>query len=151
MLTKANDLDGDPLAITAVSATSAQGGSVLLGASDVTYTPATSFLGADSFSITIADGRGGNVNGAVNVTVSSLAPNAAAQPAIAVRPDGKPETLFYGTPGASYVIERNANLNNPLGWTSVATVSVGDDGVIPFLDPNPPAGKAFYRARPATP
>ena len=145
LLAKAADPDGDTPAITAVSAASAQGGSVTLGGSDVTYAPATGFLGADSFTLTIGDGRGGSVVGTVNATVTTAAPVPAGQSSVAIRVDGKVDVLFTGTPGQSYQIQRSIGLGDPLGWTTLITLTAGDDGLIPFTDPAPPAGDAFYR------
>jgi hypothetical protein len=49
------------------------------------------------------------------------------------------------------VIERTTDITNPAAWQVIASGTVGDDGLIPVLDPTPPAVKAFYRARPANP
>jgi hypothetical protein len=80
---RANDLDadGDPLAITAVS--SAAHGTVSYSAGSVIYTPAAGYVGPDSFTYTISDGRGGTTTGTVSVTVA--APNANRAPT--ARPD----------------------------------------------------------------
>ena len=59
LLLFASDPDGDPLTVSAVSPTSTNGGSVILDAGLVTYIPATNFIGADRFSYTVSDGRGG--------------------------------------------------------------------------------------------
>ena len=144
-LAKAADVNGDTLAVTAVTAASAQGGSVSLGASNVTYTPATGFLGADSFTFTIGDGSGGSVIATVNVTVTTAAISPAGQSSMAIRADGKADVLFSGTPGQSCRIQRSTDLGNPLGWTTLLTLTAGDDGLIPFTDLAPPVGEAFYR------
>ncbi len=151
LLTKAGDIDGDTLAITAVSPASAQGGSVSLGASDVTYTPAVGFLGADSFTITIGDGNGGSVVGTVDATITTVAVNPASQPGIAIRLDGKVDLLFYGTPAQEYEIQRSTNLSDPLGWIPLTMLLPGDDGLIPYTDLVPPVGKAYYRTFTFTP
>ena len=144
IVAKAADVDGDTLAITTANPASAQGGAVALGASDVTFTPAANFTGADSFTVTIADGFGGSVIGTVNVTVANQAGNAARQSTTAVLANGSAETIFYGNAGQLCEIQRSPDL---IGWTTLQTAPAGDDGILVFTDPAPPAGKAFYRTR----
>jgi len=71
------DIDGDSLNVVAETVTSTSGASVVLNADGTfTYTPATSFVGADSFTYTTTDNNGGTDTGTVNVTVlpSNTAP-----------------------------------------------------------------------------
>ena len=145
LVAKGADLDGHALTLTAVSPASVQGGTLSLAAPGATYTPATGFLGTDSFTVTLADGFGGSVVGTVNATVTTVAPPPAGQSGIAIRGDGKADLLFPGTPGQSYEIQRSTDLTDPLGWTTVSTLTAGDDGLIPFTDLTPPTGEAFYR------
>jgi len=148
LLAKAADSDGDTLSVGLSSGASLQGGSVSLGGLGVTYTPAANFTGADSFTVTINDGKGGSVSGTVAVNVTSANVNAAAQSGIAVRGDGKVDLLFYGTPGKTFTIERSTDLQN---WSTIQSSAPGDDGLLPFTDPAPPTGKAFYRTRTSVP
>ena len=145
LVAKAADLDGHTLTLTAASTTSAQGGAVSLAVVGTTYTPALGFLGADSFTITIADGFGGSVIGTVNATVTTAPLSPARQSGLAIRPNGKVDVLFYGMPGHSFAIQRSIDLTNPLGWITLLTLPAGDDGLIPLTDPTPPTGAAFYR------
>jgi VCBS repeat-containing protein len=84
-LLSANDSPGpsnestQTLTVTGVSATSAQGGTVMLVAGVITYSPAANFNGADSFTYTVTDN--GTTNGAaaplssvgtVNVNVTEV-------------------------------------------------------------------------------
>jgi hypothetical protein len=62
------DVDGDAIAIRSV--TSPHGGTVIHGASDLTYTPRAGFSGIDRFSYTIADGPGAAASADVTVTVT---------------------------------------------------------------------------------
>ena len=94
---------------------------------------------------TTALGIGGSVIGTVNATVTTAPFSAAGQSSLALRPDGKVDLLFYGTPAQSYAIQRSIDLANPLGWSTLLTLGAGDDGFIPFTDPTPPMGAAFYR------
>jgi hypothetical protein len=65
-----SDPDGDPLTITGFTQPSS--GALLQNPNGTfTYTPASGFSGTDSFSYTIADGRGGSASGTVTLTVLS--------------------------------------------------------------------------------
>jgi hypothetical protein len=70
----ANDTDPDADPLTLTSATQGQHGSVVVNTNGtVTYTPAAGFSGADSFTYTVSDGRGGTASASVSVTVLSTA------------------------------------------------------------------------------
>ena len=67
------DPDGDPMTVTAVTKP-ANGTAVINGATPnntVTYTSKTGFTGADTFSYTVSDGKGGTATAKVTVTVST--------------------------------------------------------------------------------
>ncbi len=76
----ANDFDlnpGDTVTIQTFTATSAQGGTIVLcpscgpgGRSTLTYTPPVSFFGSDTFSYTIRDVAGNTDSAVVSVTVA---------------------------------------------------------------------------------
>lgn len=69
----ATDESTQELSITAVSTTSANGGTVsLVGGTTINYAPAADFFGDDSFTYTLSDGAGGTTTGTVNVTVSPV-------------------------------------------------------------------------------
>src|SRR6185312_6539227 len=67
VLANDSDADGDALTITAVS-TPAHGTAIAAGA-NVDYTPAANYLGDDTFTYSITDGRGGTASATVHVTV----------------------------------------------------------------------------------
>ncbi|HEV7490911.1 MAG TPA: Ig-like domain-containing protein, partial [Rhodanobacteraceae bacterium] len=69
VLANDSDADGDPLTITAVS--SPAHGTASVAGANVDYTPAMNYLGEDSFTYTISDGRGGTATATVHVTVGS--------------------------------------------------------------------------------
>lgn len=86
----ANDTDpnGDPLAVS--SFTQPANGSVAIDSTGLaTYTPTAGFYGSDSFTYTVADGKGGTATGSVAVTVNP-------PPTVAVAVTG---TAEGGTPG----------------------------------------------------
>lgn len=72
VLANDTDADSDPLTITAV--TQGAHGTVVNNSTTVSYTPAAAFSGADSFTYTISDGRGGTDTATVNVTVVNHPP-----------------------------------------------------------------------------
>jgi hypothetical protein len=144
ILTEASDIDGDTLSISGVSVTSTQGATVALVAQGILYTPAADFTGADSFTVTISDGRGGSVTGAVNVTVTTDNDPAANQASLVINGDGTVDVLFYGIPGRSYQVQRSTDL---LTWIFQQTLIAAPNGTLPFHDPAPPVGAGFYRTR----
>ncbi len=64
------DADNDALTVTSVTSPSANGGSVTFDGMNVTYTPAANFSGADTFTYTISDGKGGTDSATVTVNVA---------------------------------------------------------------------------------
>ena len=62
---------GDPLTLSGVSANSTNGGTVVLAAGVVTYTPRTDFVGLDLFTYTVNDGQGRTAMAEVVVHVVS--------------------------------------------------------------------------------
>jgi hypothetical protein len=71
-LTNDTDADGDTLSVSAFDATSANGGTVSKDASgNLVYTPKTGFSGADTFSYSVSDGKGGTATSTVTVNVAA--------------------------------------------------------------------------------
>lgn len=66
--TNDTDTDSDTLGIT--GATNGAHGTVSWIEGSLTYTPATDYVGSDSFNYTIADGRGQSATGSVSVSVT---------------------------------------------------------------------------------
>jgi hypothetical protein len=50
---------------------------------------------------------------------------------------------FTGVPGHSYTVERALTVTGP--WSSLATPTAPLDGLIEYLDTNPPVAPVFYR------
>jgi VCBS repeat-containing protein len=71
VLSNDTDPDGDHLSVIAVTGP-AHGSTLVNPDGTVTYTPALNFNGVDSFTYTIADGRGGMATAAVNVTITPV-------------------------------------------------------------------------------
>ncbi len=72
LLANDTDVDGGPLVVSAVNATSAHGGTLTLHGGVITYTPSANFNGADLFSYTVSDGHGGTATGTLNFTVAAV-------------------------------------------------------------------------------
>jgi hypothetical protein len=137
------DADNDELTITEVSATSAQGGTVTLSSTEVTYMPAPNFVGTDSFTYTVSDGRGGIATATVTVQVySQNDPTMNRIGAITMDANGHAHVRFAGIPGMTCIVERSTDLHT---WTNIGSFTVPDDGIADFEDANPPTGMAFYR------
>lgn len=69
VLTNDSDPDGDVLAVLSQSFTTANGGAVvLLADGSLSYDAAASFIGSDSFSYTVHDGRGGQSSATVSIS-----------------------------------------------------------------------------------
>lgn len=143
----ATDPEGDTITFGA-SATSTAGGTISVSGGNLTYTPLTGFSGADSFTVTADDGRGGTTNRTVSVTVNSGATvslNVVFGPTIQ---SGNFVVRFAGIPGRTYTIEWSAdattwakkeNLTAPTTNTGLGV------GVFEFSEATGEATSRFYR------
>jgi len=143
------DPDGASLSLTAVEATSAQGGSVTLAAGVVAYTPPAGFVGTDTFRYTLtAGGRTAQGTVTVRVRASSQIP----VNLVFLRPATAPATgmdlRFAGLPGRSYSVQFSPDLTGP--WAELARVSAATgSGFIDHSHSTAPSGAGFYRCLPA--
>ena len=146
LLVAATDPDNDPLTVVSVSATSTNGGTVVLGATRVTYTPQPGFTGVDRFTFTVSDGQGGMATANMNMlAVSGTLPSQNLM-SVTILPSGV-RVRFAGIPGFTYNVQRAAATSGP--WTTLASQVAPLHGLIEYLDAAPLAGSAFYRtARP---
>lgn len=145
LLDKASDPEvWQTLTVSAAGPASANGGTVVLGAAGVTYTPPAGFTGLDTFSFTVSDGNGGT--GTALVTVKVIPTNG---PTLNMHPprieNGNYVIGFSGLPGSTYLVQRAPSVTGP--WTTLDTVVVGPAGVAQYVDtdPNRP-NPVFYRA-----
>ena len=116
-----------PLSVTAVSATSTNGGAVVLSGGTITYTPAA--LGLDRFSYTLSDGNGGAAIGYVNIITSVTGTNSIATIGV-----GNPTTLTAsGVPNYYYILQRATNLTAAV-WVNVQTNQAALNGAITGSD-----------------
>jgi hypothetical protein len=149
LLAGATDADSDPLAIIAVSPTSTNGGTVTLNGGNVDYLPATNYIGADEFTYTVSDGRGGTAIGTVQVSVYSadgLSPNVVYGPTIV---GTNFVVRFAGIPGFTYTIE-GTDILTPPNWqkqinlTAPTTNEGNGIGIFEFSTPVS-SGPAYFR------
>jgi Big-like domain-containing protein/Ig-like domain-containing protein/beta-propeller repeat-containing protein len=145
LLANDSDIDGDALAITGLSAATAQGGTVSMNGDFVAYTPTKNFVGTDTFTYTVSDGRDGTAVGTVNVTVTDASVQSKNIVSITPNPlNSRPTIQFAGIPRRVYTIQTSPNVNGP--WSNIGTVSAGTNGLGTFEDPiDPPPAQRFYR------
>lgn len=141
------DPDGDALTLSAVNPTSAQGGTVTLAGSTLTYLPPSGYVGADTFTYTVTDGRGGSATGTVNVTVTSDSVPSLNIVSIAVDAGGT-RIVCQGVPGLNYRIQSTDNLAVPFTDQS-GPLTADSNGRFQYQDPRLPGQQPpnrFYRA-----
>jgi hypothetical protein len=145
LLSNDSDPNGDVLTFTGVSANSAHGGTVTVQGDWVYYTPPPGFTNVDSFTYTIADGRGASVSG--SVTINILVDNEPTDNlAIEDLGNGSFRVRFSGIPNRTYRIQFTLDMNSP-GWQTLVTRTADALGQFEFVD-TPPAGSPsrFYRS-----
>jgi hypothetical protein len=143
LLLTASSPEQFPLTLAAVGNPSVNGGSVSLFPDTVSYTPKAGYVGDDSFSYTIDDGHGGTTTANIMVSVLPAAAAAANMLPLALTPQGL-QVSFAGIVGRTYTLQRTETLASPV-WATVGQATVGTEGIAILVDPDPPAGGAFYR------
>jgi hypothetical protein len=138
VLANDSDPDGDTLTISAFDNPSAQGGTVAFGDSVLLYTPAAGFMGTDTFSYTVSDGRGGTDSATVTVQVQHTVPGNS-PPTIAEIAD---QSVIRNTL-TPRLVEVMLVIHDPDDSSFSVSVSSSDESVIPSttltcgLDPCP--------------
>ena len=128
---------GDTFAFTGVGA-STNGATIATNGTYIFYTPANN--NNESFSYSVADGRGGSATGWINLTVIS-----AVGPAqIAGAPvNGVATIKFFGLPSYTYVVQTTTNLGTP--WWNLVTNTTGTNGLFIYTDAHATNGSQYYR------
>jgi hypothetical protein len=145
------DEDGDPLTVIAISTPSTMGGTVVLALGTVTYTPASEYTGADSFTYTMSDGHGNTAIGTVNVTITSSTGVSLNRVYGPVVDGGNFVVRFAGIPGRTYTLEYTDSLTQPVIWqkavnlTAPTTAGSWGRGVFQFSEPTGGASVRYYR------
>ncbi len=144
------DPESDTLTVTAVSATSAQGGTVSLSGGWVFYTPPAGNPLTDTYTYTVSDGWGGSATGTVTLNRAPAGESPTQTiTGVSTNGDGTVTISFAGIANQTYVIEAATNLASPV-WVPIGTNPAGANGLFQFTDPNAAAYPSrFYRT--ATP
>ena len=100
------DPDGDSIKVASVGAPSHGSASVTADASKALYTPSSGYIGRDSFTYTISDGRGGSATATVKVDVADPAGN---HYPVAV------DDIGFTSDGTAVVVDVLANDSDPDG------------------------------------
>ncbi len=143
-----SDPDGNPRALSAVDAVSAQGGAITSDATTIYYEPING--NADSFNYTVRDVlsayRAGDPvrTATAKITVSVVNSGGSIQ---MVNTSGGAVTIHCaGIPGYPYDIERSAavSFTSP---TILQTTNAPANGMFSYTDSTPPMPSAFYRLK----
>jgi MBG domain (YGX type)/Bacterial Ig domain/Bacterial Ig-like domain (group 3) len=143
LLSKATDADGDPLAFTGQSATSANGGIVASNAGWIFYTPAPGFTNTDTFTYAVSDSWAAPVSGLVTVIVrTSTGPS----PNLTIIDLGSGvfSILGDGIPDRTYRIQ-SADAAESTNWQTLGTAPADPYGIFQFNDTNG-SPQRFYRS-----
>ncbi|WP_367870725.1 DUF5060 domain-containing protein [Luteolibacter sp. Populi] len=140
LLAAASDPDGDPVSVVANGGTTLNGGEVEIGAEGLTYTPAIDYIGPDSFTLTVQDGRGGFASGELSIEV--IGTDGIEGGRVSLERGETNRVRFEGVPRLLYVIERSGDLGT---WEVVGTIRADAEGAVEWSDPEPLAGMGFYR------
>jgi formylglycine-generating enzyme required for sulfatase activity len=145
LLARASDPESDAISVTTAGPASVQGGTAVLQASTILYTPPAGFSGTDTFSVTLTDAHGAVTNGTITVTVRPAATAGGTTgnpPAIKFLTGGHIELKFQGIPRRTYQVQRSTDLS---AWATIATVTADPLGGMTYTDESPPQPSAFYR------
>ncbi len=144
LLTNDFDADGDPITCISVSATSANGGTVVKSGSWVFYTPAPGFTNSDTFTYTISDGLAASpITGtvAVNIRVDNgpsqnLTIHDLGGGAYLIRGDGIPERAYH----LQYADDAQG-----INWQPLGEATADPNGLFQFTDLSG-SSQRFYRS-----
>lgn len=119
-----NDTDADNDALVVSSVTQPVNGTVTFTATAAVYTPTVGFLGADAFTYTVTDGRGGFSTTSVSVTVAT---------ATNVAPTANPDAASIGVNTGPVTVQVLANDSDANGDAMfVSDVTQPASGVVTF-------------------
>jgi ubiquitin len=150
LLRRSSDPNGETLRVAAVDNISANAGAPALGASAISYTPASGFVGTDTFTYVIADTGGDTASGTITVMVSSAAAGPLNVVYGPVVNNGEFVIRFAGIPGYEYTVEATDSLS-PANWvkkqklSAPATTGSFGMGVFEFRESTGGAGARYYR------
>ncbi|QJE96378.1 PKD domain-containing protein [Luteolibacter luteus] len=145
ILAGASDPDGDAVSLVVASDSSEAGGYVTMGTDSLSYRPPPDFTGTDGFLLTVQDGRGGFTSALLSLTVTPEDGIGGAPPPVLDKiGPSQMRVRFHGVPGATYRFQRSTNFST---WTTLYTVTAGEEGMVEYTDGASPVGRAFYRVQ----
>ena len=134
LLSNDQDVDFDPLMVTAVSPLSAQGVPVQLVEGWVAYLPSSDMNETDTFSYTVSDGHGGEAAGQVSVQVAAPGDQQSINiTGFEMQNDHSIRIEFVGIPGRTYQIQATDTLSPP-AWAPIGLVVADAFGRFEFID-----------------
>jgi subtilisin-like proprotein convertase family protein len=142
LLTNDTDADGDALTLTGVNPTSAMGGTVTVSNGWIYYTPPPGFTNTDSFTYSIADGRGGTASATVTVNIS-VDTGPSGNLTITLQSASSVLLSFSGIPGRTYTIQYSGTVTNT-NWQSLTSQTADSMGRFQYIDT--PVTNRFYRS-----
>jgi hypothetical protein len=142
ILGEASDPDNDTMTVSAVSASSTNGGTVMLTETNIIYTPAANYAGDDLFTYTIDDGHSGTSTGSILVQVLTAAQASLNLIGGPTATNGTVVVRFAGIPGFTYNVERS---HDQTTWTAAGNFTVPASGVAVFTDSSPGSAPYYYR------
>ncbi len=145
LATNWTDVDGDTVSLVAVSVstngvtlTNDSGTLVYFNTNDV----------ADQFTCTISDGSGGTNYQTVNIAMEAPVNPTPSIIGASTTPGGGFNLSLAGAPGYTYILEAENDLSSLSNWLSIATNTIGTNGVWQFTDPQATNfSQRFYRLR----
>jgi subtilisin-like proprotein convertase family protein len=146
LLVNDSDADSDPLTAS-FGATSLNGGTVSVTGEWLFYLPAGGFTNSDSFTYTIADGRGGNTTGTVTVTIKPEEDEPSTALSIVDLGSGSFRIRIDGIPNRTYRIQVSESLS-PATWHDLLKMpekTADAAGLIEFTD-QPGTSTFWYRS-----
>lgn len=143
ILAATSDPDGDNVSVYSADLNSTNNGSIAQSGSTIIYSPATNFQGNDTFSVRVADGRGGFAAVPVLVLVSdgwTPGPNELSINLV----NAHTVISFGGTLGENYVIQFAPTVNGP--WSDLSgPLTAGGNSAMAYNDQQPLTAARFYR------
>jgi hypothetical protein len=149
LLLRTSDVDGDSITVASLGAASTKNGVITRTNGTITYVPPLDYVGTDSFGLQVQDGRGGNQQMPLIITVSDADKVPANRLALTLAAGGGRQMKFTGFLGLTYELQRSTDLIN---WTTIVTnLMPGKDGLMEPADTNSPVGNGYYRTLIKTP
>jgi hypothetical protein len=134
------DSDGDTPTVISVSGPSSKGGTLSFIGGVVTYTPPNNYMGNDTFTYDIQDGRGSTATGTVTVTIAP--PSIVSPGSITTQSDHTILVKFPGKARSTYLIQSSSDGST---WTNLGMATAAVTGAFSIVDTSKVVGRA-YRA-----